>query len=78
VQFAAHAGPRRMVLAMAAAALVEDSPHGHFWGRGVDGSSAKHLGLLLMRLRRELEAVGPSGPAESLEPGAPGGWDTSA
>jgi len=53
-------------------------PHVYFWGRGVGGNGGKHLGLLLTRLCEELEAAGPGGPAESLEPGAPGGWDTSA
>jgi hypothetical protein len=81
LQFAAHAGPRCMLLATAAAALVEASPHDYFWGHGVDGSGANHLGLLLMRLRKELAAAGPGGrpsPAECLEPGAPGGRDRSA
>ncbi len=81
VQFAAHAGPRRMLLATETAALVEASPHDYFWGRGVDGSGANHLGLLLMQLREELAAAGPSGrpsPAECLEPGTPGGRDSSA
>jgi len=56
------------------------SPHVFFWGRGVGGSGAKHLGLLLTRLREELEVAGPGGcpgPAESLEPW--GAWrDSSA
>ena len=55
--------------------------HNVIWGRGADGSGANHLGLLLMRLREELAAAGPGGrpsPAESLEPGAPGGRDSSA
>ncbi len=76
MQFAAHIGPRRMLLAMAAAALVEASPHDHFWGLCVDGSGTNHLGLLLLRLRKELEMVGPWPICR--EPGAPGGWDTSA
>ncbi len=81
LQFAAHARPRRMLLATAAAALVEVSSHDYFWGHGVDGSGANHLGLLLMRLREELAAAGPGGrpsPAGVLEPGAPGGRDSSA
>jgi hypothetical protein len=55
--------------------------HNVIWGRGADGSGANHLGLLLMRLREELAAAGPGGspsPAESLEPGAPGGLNSSA
>lgn len=39
------------------AALVESSPHDYFWGCGVDGSGANHLGALLMRLRAELAAA---------------------
>ncbi len=49
-----------MLLATAAAALVEALPHNVFWGRGVDGSRANHLGLVLMQLREELAAVGPA------------------
>ena len=60
LHFAAHAGPRRMLLATANAALMEASPHDRFWGRGV-ASGASHLGLLLMRLRAELAVAGPGG-----------------
>ena len=63
-QFSAHAGPRALLLATAEEGpaggpleLVEASPHDFFWGRGVDGSGANHLGTLLMSIRDELIAV---------------------
>ena len=64
VQFTAHAGPRALLLATATEGpagapleLVEASPHDFFWGRGVDGSGANHLGTLLMSIRDELLAT---------------------
>jgi hypothetical protein len=61
MQFTTHAGPRKLLLATASAGpagaavdLVEASPHDFFWGRGVDGSGANHLGTLLMSIRAEL------------------------
>ena len=62
-----HAGPRRMLLATRAA-LVEASPHDYFWGRGVDGSGANHLGAALMRLRDELAAAGERRVQPSMAP----------
>lgn len=66
LQFATHAGPRRLLLSTASAGpgsaaidLVESSPHDFFWGRGVDGSGANHLGILLMSIRSELSADMP-------------------
>ncbi len=63
-QFAAHPGPRALLLATAGEGpaggpldLVEASPHDFFWGRGVDGSGANHLGTLLMSIRDELIAA---------------------
>ncbi|KAK9907626.1 hypothetical protein WJX75_007205 [Coccomyxa subellipsoidea] len=63
-KFAAHAGPRALLLVTAGEGpaggpleLVEASPHDFFWGRGVDGSGANHLGTLLMSIRDELLAA---------------------
>lgn len=63
-QFSAHKGPRELLLATAGEGpaggpldLVEASPHDFFWGRGVDGSGANHLGTLLMSIRAELLAA---------------------
>jgi diaminohydroxyphosphoribosylaminopyrimidine deaminase/5-amino-6-(5-phosphoribosylamino)uracil reductase len=57
-KFAAHEGPRAMLLATAGggggAALVEASPHDYYWGRGFDGSGQNMLGKLLMSVREEL------------------------
>ena len=50
------------MLLATSAALVEASPHDYFWGRGVDGSGANHLGAALMRLRAELAAAGERRP----------------
>ncbi len=64
MQFTAHAGPRALLLATATEGpagapleLVEASPYDFFWGRGVDGSGANHLGTLLMSIRDELLAT---------------------
>ena len=60
----AHSGPRALLLETAEEGsaggpldLVEASPHDFFWGRGVDGSGANHLGTLLMSIRDELIAA---------------------
>ena len=77
-QFTRHTGPRRMLL-VTSAQLVEASPHDYFWGRGVDGSGANHLGMLLMRLRDELAAAGKRRPQPYTAPtGLPNGLGQAA
>lgn len=56
------------MLLATSAQLVEASPHDYFWGRGVDGSGANHLGALLMRLRDELAAAGERRPQPCTAP----------
>lgn len=51
VQFTQHAGPQATLVGTAPLDLVEASPQDFFWGRGVDGTGANHLGVLLMRVR---------------------------
>jgi predicted NAD-dependent protein-ADP-ribosyltransferase YbiA (DUF1768 family) len=65
-QFSTHAGPRKLLLDTASTGpagapldIVEASPHDFFWGRGVDGSGANHLGTLLMSIRAELSMRPP-------------------
>ncbi|KAK9837095.1 hypothetical protein WJX81_002479 [Elliptochloris bilobata] len=76
-KFTRHVGPRRMLLGTAAQ-LVEASPHDYFWGRGVDGSGANHLGALLMRLRDELAAGEPKSKPYMAPVGFPGGLARAA
>ncbi len=56
---AANAGSRRVLLATAAVLLVEPR-RTTTSGRGVDGSLANYLSLLLVRLRKERVAAGPA------------------
>ena len=55
-KFAAHDGPRKMLLetAQSGALIEETAPHDYFWARGIDGSGENMLGKLLMQVRGEL------------------------
>lgn len=57
-KFAAHAGPRLLLLSTAnpRANIVEAAPHDYFWGIGMDGSGQNMMGKLLMLVRDELLA----------------------
>ena len=57
LQFAAHARPRCMLLATAAAALVEVSSHDYYWGHGVDGSGANQCASGASRSAAECNRV---------------------
>lgn len=68
-KYAAHAGPRDMLLSTAAsgAEIVEAAPHDFFWGRGVDGSGMNMLGKLLVTVRAELKAQEAQAAAREQE-----------
>lgn len=55
-KFAAHEGPRKLLLSTAqnGATIVETAPHDYFWGRGMDGTGYNMLGKLLMKVRDEI------------------------
>ncbi len=67
MQFAAHIGPRRMLLAMAAAALVEASPHDHFWGLCWTGAAPTTWACCSCGCAKSWRWLGPGRSAESLE-----------
>ena len=55
-KFAAHEGPRQLLLSTAkiGAMIVETAPHDYFWGRGMDNTGYNMLGKLLMKVRDEI------------------------
>ena len=61
-KFTQHNNLRRMLLGTGDRELVERSPYDSYWGDGGDGSGKNRLGILLMRLRKDLKSM----PASSL------------
>ncbi len=53
-KFSTHLDIQQILLATAAAEIVEDSPVDYFWGCGIEKNGANHLGRILMRVRDNL------------------------
>lgn len=57
-KFAQHAELREMLLGTGDARLVEHTTNDRYWADGGDGSGKNMLGVLLMRVRQELQEAG--------------------
>jgi N-glycosidase YbiA len=55
-KFSQHADLAQLLLATAAAALIEDSPSDAFWGTGRNGEGSNWAGRVLMEVRDRLRA----------------------
>lgn len=56
-KFTQHAELRDLLLGTGDARLVEHTTNDHYWGDGGDGLGKNMLGVLLMRVRRELREL---------------------
>lgn len=54
-KFYNHLELKELLLSTGDAEIIEDSPIDYYWGCGANGKGKNRLGILLMRLRKELQ-----------------------
>lgn len=54
-KFTQHADLKQMLIGTGEATIIEDSPVDRYWGVGADGLGKNKLGLILMKIRAELQ-----------------------
>lgn len=56
-KFTQHKNLQSILLSTGDAKIIEDSPVDYYWGCGKNGNGKNRLGVLLMRLRKELKST---------------------
>ena len=70
-KFSQHEKLRRLLLGTGDRELIEHSPHDSYWGDGGNSTGKNRLGVLLMKLRKEMKAKGvirPPTPPSPIHP----------
>jgi N-glycosidase YbiA len=54
-KFTTHLSIQQILIETENAEIIEDSPGDYFWGCGIEGNGANHLGRILMQVRDRLK-----------------------